>query len=182
MSARGFEKLLQVVGYHVVYGLEQGSAEMILRASGGKVLTGWNWQTTPPFARKVVSFFFSKARFFFFKERTYIVNQKWQLTKWMIFSPKKRMFFFFLEGSTILFSSSVSMEIFVGGWYMGKKWLQFPWPFQISRSEFPGKSGGWSMIPNIYQMDTWRIIPVRKWLVTPIHTPFSRFGKGNNPS
>lgn len=35
MSARGFEKfekLLQVVGYHVVYGLEQGSAEMILRA------------------------------------------------------------------------------------------------------------------------------------------------------
>ena len=42
MSARGFDKLLQVVGYHVVYGLEQGSAEMILRASGGKVPTGWN--------------------------------------------------------------------------------------------------------------------------------------------
>ena len=25
---------------------------------------------------------------------------------------------------------------------------------------------------------TWRIIPVSKWSVTPIHKPFSRFGRG----
>ena len=38
-----------------------------------------------------------------------------------------------------------------------------------------GKLGG-------HVSTTWRIIPVSKWLVTPIYKPFSLFGRGTNPT
>ena len=102
MSARGFDKLLQVVGYHVVYGLEQGSAEMILRASGGKVPTGWNWNKKPTFTRQVVTFF-QRPGIFFCKERTHIMNQtsKMAVDKMDHFSTQKENPIFFFKRITI---------------------------------------------------------------------------------
>jgi len=55
--------------------------------------------------------------------------------KWMIL---ERTGYFFFEGITILCSNSVSMEIFVGGWYMGKNGSNFHGQFQeVSLLENP---------------------------------------------
>ena len=65
------------------------------------------------------------------------MNQKWQLTKWMIFfTQKENVFFFFSEGSTILCSSSVSMETFVGGGIWGKNGSNFHGPSRFQEVSF----------------------------------------------
>ena len=46
------------------------------------------------------------------------MNQKSKMAVDQMDDFKENGIFFFFEGSTILCSSSVSMEMFVGGWYM----------------------------------------------------------------
>ena len=62
-----------------------------------------------------------------------------------------------------------------------------PWKFNIAPENAPFQKE--SSLPTIFfqgravklREGTWRIIPVSKWLVSPIYKPFSPFGRGTTP-